>query len=68
MVYQIAYSSMVYILILFAHPVRANYFTAPRLVPYIATFDDYLEKPVSLDLLQTSAFKAFKQVKEVEYS
>ena len=35
---------------------------------YQAGFDDYLEKPVSLDLLQTSAFKAFKQIKEVEYS
>jgi len=35
---------------------------------YQAGFDDYLEKPVSLNLLQISAFKAFKQVKEVEYS
>ncbi len=35
---------------------------------YKAGFDDYLEKPISLNLLQTSAFKAFKQVKEVEYS
>ena len=35
---------------------------------YQAGFDDYLEKPVGLDLLQTSAFKAFKQVKEVQYS
>ena len=35
---------------------------------YQAGFDDYLEKPVSLDLLQTSALKAFKQVKEAEYS
>ena len=35
---------------------------------YQAGFDDYLEKPVSLDSLQTSALKAFKQVKEVEYA
>jgi CheY-like chemotaxis protein len=35
---------------------------------YQAGFDDYLEKPVSLDLLQTSAFKAFKQVKAVACS
>ena len=35
---------------------------------YKAGFDDYLEKPVSLDMLQTSAIKAFKQIKEVEYS
>ena len=34
---------------------------------YQAGFDDYLEKPVSLDSLQTSALKAFKQVKEVEH-
>ena len=35
---------------------------------YQAGFDDYLEKPVSLELLQTSTFKAFKQVKAVAYS
>lgn len=33
---------------------------------YQVGFDDFLEKPVSLNLLQTSAFKAFKQVKSVE--
>lgn len=35
---------------------------------YAAGFDDYLEKPISLDLLLTSVLKAFKQVKEVAYS
>lgn len=34
---------------------------------YQAGFSDYLEKPVSLELLQTSILKAYKQIKEVAY-
>ena len=32
---------------------------------YQTGFDDYLEKPISLDLLRTSALKAFDQIKGI---
>ena len=35
---------------------------------YNAGFDDYLEKPIGSNLLQTSVIKAFKQIKKMKQS